>query len=126
MRERSTKDSSFPHWVALGSLVVVLALFFSNTVPALRERQSLHELQARLIDLRGQYERAIAQTAKQARLGHSTSLGHSARVGHSGGLDEPFDLQALLVAIDEQNATPLELWQRYQSTEAKESPRGAK
>ena len=120
MRERSTKDSSFPHWVALGSLVVVLALFFSNTVPALRERQSLHELQARLIDLRGQYERAIAQTAKQARLGHSTSL------GHSGGLDEPFDLQALLVAIDEQNATPLELWQRYQSTEAKESPRGAK
>lgn len=100
MRERSTKDSSFPHWVALGSLVFVLAMFFSNTVPALRERESLQDLQVRLAGLRDQFEDAIEQTRKQAQLGQKP--------------DASFDLQSLLVAIDQQNATPLELWQRYQ------------
>jgi hypothetical protein len=104
MRERSTKDSAFPHWVAIGSLVFVLAMFFSNTVPALRERQGLAGLQAQLVNLQQQFETAIEQTARQAHLG-------TAR--HGNEPDGNFDLQSLLVAIDEHNLTPLELWQQY-------------
>ena len=104
MREQSTNDSSFPHWVALGSLVFVLAMFFSNTVPALRERQGLADLQAQLVGLQLQFESAIDQTARQARLG-TASTGE--------GPDGNFDLQSLLVAIDEHDLTPLELWQQY-------------
>lgn len=108
MSERSTKDSSFPHWVALGSLVFVLAMFFSNTVPALRERQSLSDLRTQLVGLQQQFESAIVLTARQARLG-------TARPGaHPGdGPDQNFDLQSVLVAIDEHGLTPLELWQQY-------------
>ena len=104
MRERSTKDSAFPHWVAIGSLVFVLAMFFSNTVPALRERQGLASLQAQLVNLQQQFETAIEQTARQAHLG-------TARQGNEP--EGNFDLQSLLVAIDLHNLTPLELWQQY-------------
>jgi hypothetical protein len=104
MRERSTKDSAFPHWVAIGSLVFVLAMFFSNTVPALRERQGLTDLQSQLTGLQQQFETAIEQTAQQAHLG-------TARQGEEP--DGNFDLQSLLVAIDEHDLTPLELWQQY-------------
>lgn len=107
MRERSTKDSAFPHWVAIGSLVFVLAMFFSNTVPALRERQGLTNLQSQLSGLQQQFETAIEQTAQQAHLG-------TARQGEEP--DGNFDLQSLLVAIDEHNLTPLELWQQYGET----------
>lgn len=107
MRERSTKDSSFPYWVAITSLVFVLVLFFSNTVPALRESQSLRDLQAQMLDMQLRHDKAIAETARQARLG-------IARPGEDPeGL---FDLQALLVAIDAHDSTPRELWQRYQGT----------
>lgn len=110
MSEHSSKDSAFPHWVAFGSLVFVLAMFFSNTVPALRERQGLSELKTQLVVLQQQFETAIEQTARQARLGSS----HPGSATNSGeGPDGNFDLQSLLVAIDEHNLTPLELWQQY-------------
>lgn len=110
MSEHSSKDSAFPHWVAFGSLVFVLAMFFSNTVPALRERQGLSELKTQLVVLQQQFETAIEQTARQARLG-SSRLGSATNSGE--GPDSNFDLQSLLVAIDEHNLTPLELWQQY-------------
>lgn len=100
MRERSTKDSSFPYWVALGSLVFVLALFFTNTVPALEERKSLTALRHDLVDLRDQYEEAIDSAAQLAHLGK----------GPNGN----FDLQSLLVAIDQHGYTPRELHAIYQ------------
>lgn len=99
MRERSTKDSSFPYWVALGSLVFVLALFFTNTVPALEERQNLTALRADLLELRQQYEEAIDSAAQLAQLGK----------GPNGN----FDLQSLLVAIDQRGYTPRELHANY-------------
>jgi hypothetical protein len=90
---RSTAEapSHFPHWVALGSLVFVLWLFFSNTVPALREQHELRALGGELQKLRTDYDAAI----QEARLG----LGPNAH----------YDLQALLVAIDQKNMTPLDL-----------------
>ncbi|MFT4841438.1 MAG: hypothetical protein ACJA0V_001593 [Planctomycetota bacterium] len=115
MSEHSSKDSAFPHWVAFGSLVFVLAMFFSNTVPALRERQGLSELKTQLVILQQQLETAIEQTARQARLG-SSSQGSSRLGSATNSGEEPdgnFDLQSLLVAIDEHNLTPLELWQQY-------------
>lgn len=105
MSERSPKESAFPHWVALGSLVFVLVLFFTNTVPALRERQGLTDLSARLSNLQQQFESAIDHTYRQARLGNANLSGQEP--------DGNFDLQSLLVAIDEHNLTPLELWQQY-------------
>ncbi|MFT4512463.1 MAG: hypothetical protein ACI89X_000512 [Planctomycetota bacterium] len=109
MRERSTKDSAFPHWVALGSLVFVLAMFFSNTVPALRERQGLADLRTQLTGLKEQFETAIDRTARQARLGTPRRGGSNSEERSDGN----FDLQSLLVAIDEHDLTPLELWQQY-------------
>lgn len=90
---RSTAEapSHFPHWVALGSLVFVLWLFCSNTVPALREQQELRAVGSELHKLRADYDAAI----QEARLG----LGPNAH----------YDLQALLVAIDQKNLTPLDL-----------------
>ena len=99
MRERSTRDYSFPHWVAIGSLVFVLGMFFANTVPALREQQSLSDLQTDLDDLKRQYELAIRNIGKDTRLGE--------------GPDGNYDLQSLLVAIDQQGYTPLELSAAY-------------
>ena len=58
MRERSPKDNSFPHWVALMSLGFALTLFFANTVPALRERDGLQEVGEELEDLAQRYEEA--------------------------------------------------------------------
>ena len=87
--------SNFPHWVALGSLAFVLWLFFSNTVPAFRERSALNALSEDLVGLRAQYDAAI----QEARLG----LGPNAR----------YDLQALLVAIDQKGFTPFELCLAY-------------
>jgi hypothetical protein len=79
----------------LGSLTLVLWLFFSNTVPAWREREEL-ALQARRLDqLKTEYDVAI----QQARLG----LGQHANT----------DLQSLLVAIDQKGFTPFELCLAY-------------
>ena len=92
MRARSREvPSSFPHWVAVGSLVFALGLFFSNTVPALREQQSLRDVATELVDLRRQYEDMIRRTEL--------------------GIASPssYDLQSLLVAIDQLGYTPLEL-----------------
>lgn len=114
MRERSTKDpsptSTFPYWVALGSLAFVLLLFFSNTAEALREREVLDELSTDLVQLRGQYESAIGELLQQARLGRVPPAGGSGSAGAGNlGSGPRFDLQALLVAIDQQGYTPLEL-----------------
>jgi len=95
MRPPSEQSSSFPYWVALGSLTFALLLFFSNTVPALREQQGLQEVEQQLGDLRQRYELAIQEAALGA------------------GATNEFDLQSLLVAIDEQGYTPAELCIAY-------------
>lgn len=96
MGQRRAEDSSkFPYGVALASLAIGLTLFFANTVPALREQHGLAEIEAELGDLRRQYEDAIQQTAL------------------SGGNRLDYDLQSLLVAIDQQGFTPLELCVAY-------------
>lgn len=94
-RTTAETPSHFPHWVALGSLAFVLWLFFANTVPALRERQELLDHAQSLQHLRSQYDGAI----QEARLG----VGPNAH----------YDLQALLVAIDQRGYTPLELCVAY-------------
>ncbi len=88
-------ESRFPWWVALGSLAFVLWLFFGNTVPALRERQQLQQYADELADLRATYDAAI----QESRLG----VGPNAH----------YDLQALLVAIDQHGFTPFELCASY-------------
>ncbi|MBL8754940.1 MAG: hypothetical protein JNK15_16670 [Planctomycetes bacterium] len=90
-RSPSDAPSHFPHWVALGSLAFVLWLFFSNMVPALQEKEQLLAREGQLVQLRKDYDAAI----QEARLG----VGPNAH----------FDLQALLVAIDQHDLTPLEL-----------------
>jgi hypothetical protein len=85
----------FPHWVALGSLLFALWLFFANTVPALRERHELSAHEQALLRLRTQYDDAIAE----ARLGT--------------GPNAHYDLQSLLVAIDQNGFTPAELVAAY-------------
>lgn len=94
-RTEAEAPSTFPHWVALGSLAFVLWLFFTNTVPALREQAELRDLQQELDRLRGNYDQAIEQ----------------ARVGVGPTVDD--DLQALLLAIDAQGMTPTELCLAY-------------
>jgi hypothetical protein len=94
-RTQAEAPSNFPHWVALGSLAFVLWLFFSNTVPAFRERSALNALGEDLAGLKHQYDAAI----QEARLG----LGPNAH----------YDLQALLVAIDQKGFTPFELCLAY-------------
>ena len=90
-RTNDEAPSNFPHWVALGSLAFVLWLSFSNLVPAMRERGQLHAMRAEFVKLREDYDVAI----QEARLG----LGPNAH----------FDLQALLIAIDQKGYTPFEL-----------------
>jgi hypothetical protein len=99
-RPHSEAPSHFPHWVALGSLAFVLWLFFGNTVPALRERAELRNHAEALAQLKASYDAAI----QEARLG----VGPNAH----------YDLQALLVAIDQRGYTPLELCVAYPETRA--------
>ncbi len=94
-RTHAEAPSRFPWWVAAGSLTFALWLFFGNTVPALRERQELRAHAAELAQLRASYDAAI----QEARLG----VGPNAH----------YDLQALLVAIDQRGFTPLELCAAY-------------
>lgn len=107
MRERSPKDNSFPHWVALMSLGFALTLFFANTVPALRERDGLREVGDELEDLAKRYEEAIRQT--QFGVGDASE----------------YDLQSLLVAIDHLGYTPQELCSDYPDRSTEASPRDA-
>jgi hypothetical protein len=105
MRPRASEpSSSFPWWVALASLGFVLLLFFTNTVPALRDRQSLRDVQQELVGLRRQYDDAI----------RAASLGLGPRSN--------YDLQSLLVAIDQQGFTPLELCAAYPMSERAGEP----
>jgi hypothetical protein len=94
-RTSQQAPSRFPQWVAAGSLVFVLWLFFGNTVPALHEREELRAHAGELARLRASYDAAI----QEARLG----VGPNAH----------YDLQALLVAIDQRGFTPLELCAAY-------------
>jgi hypothetical protein len=109
MRERTTKDNTFPHWVALLSLGFALTLFFANTVPALRERDGLQEVEYELADLRQRYEDAIR--ANQLGVGQASE----------------YDLQSLLVAIDRLGYTPTELCaahpERLAETDDPDDPR---
>ena len=101
MRGQTSEDTfasrSFPYWVALGSLGFTLVLYFFNTAPAVRERESLRAVKADLQDLRRRYEDAI----EKARL----------QVGPRAAAN--YDLQALLVAIDQLGYTPSELCAAY-------------
>lgn len=99
-RPATANSSSFPHWVALCSLGLVLWLFFGNTVPAMHEREELRLLQDELLDLRRRYETAIV----------------AARLGQGGRTDH--DLQGLLVAIDQRGYTPAELCAAYPDAQA--------
>jgi hypothetical protein len=103
-RTNAEAQSNFPHWVALGSLAFVLWLFFSNLVPALRDRDQLEALRSDLVGMRRNYDAAI----QEARLG----LGPNAH----------YDLQALLVAIDQQGYTPFELCVAYPLQEPERQP----
>lgn len=90
-RPVDSQPSSFPYWVALCSLGLVLWLFFSNTVPALHEREELQKLEHELRDLKTRFDAAITA----ARLGR--------------GPTAESDLQSLFVAIDQRGYTPAEL-----------------
>lgn len=81
----------FPTWVALVSLGLVLWLYYSGTAPAAREREELLQVETELLDLRDRMEHAIA----------AVRLGRTA--------DTQWDLQSLLVAIDQRGYTPAEL-----------------
>ena len=94
-RSAPANPSSFPHWVALCSLGLVLWLFFGNTVPALHEREELRTLHEELLSLRQRYDAAIIE----ARLGR--------------GSTSDYDLQGLFVAIDQRGYTPAELCASY-------------
>lgn len=87
--------SSFPFWVALCSLATALVLFFFNTAPALEEQRQLREVAAEVSDLKRRYEEAI----------------RDARFTVGSRLD--YDLQSLLVAIDQHGYTPLEICMAY-------------
>lgn len=94
-RTADDEPSTFPRWVALSSLAVVLWLFFANAVPAMRERSELQAHAAELFRIRDDFDVAIAE----ARLGVGQRV-------HC-------DLQALLVAIDQHGFTPAELCAAY-------------
>ena len=106
-RTAISTPSSFPKWVTLCSLGLVLWLFFSNTVPAVRERDFLLALEDNLGDLRQDYDAAI----EQARLGN--------------GAAAEYDLQSLFVAIDKKGFTPAEFCAAYPSSSPDSSQSGA-
>ena len=90
-------DSTFPQWVAWGSLVLALGLFFGNTTDALREQDDLARLRAEILTKRMEFDDALAR----------------ARPGTPGLNGDQEDLQSLLVAIDRLGYTPAELLQHY-------------
>lgn len=90
----SVDQSAFPHWVAWGSLAIALALFFANTVPAVRERASLQATEEQLKSLRNRTDKELARVLPSTP-------------GGSGEQGE--DLQELLLAIDRMGWTPDEL-----------------
>ncbi|MFM1873408.1 MAG: hypothetical protein RL398_2830 [Planctomycetota bacterium] len=100
---RSLHDS-FPRWVALASLLLALWVFFTNTVPAAREREELTEVAFELKDLRRRFDGAI----QERRIGLAQ--------------DHSVDLQAVLVAIDQQGLTPAELCASHPLPKDGESP----
>ena len=104
MRARPTKENHFPHWVALMSLGFALTLFLANTVPALRERDGLEDVEVELSDLVARYEEAIRQTQLGA------------------GSASEYDLQSLLVAIDHLGYTPSELSRAYPESPQRDDP----
>lgn len=95
-REHDDSETRFPWVVAWIGLAVAVVLFFSNTVPAVRERGELRATAADLQNLRQQYDAAIA---------HATA----ALPGPKGEQD----LQSILVAIDRIGWTPAELLRCY-------------
>ena len=104
MNRPTEAASNFPYWVTLGSLALALWLFFRQTVPALHERADVRATAEQLRQLRKDYDRAI----EQARLG----VGPNAH----------YDLQALLVAIDQRGFTPYELCATYPERTTKVTP----
>ena len=105
-RTDQANPSSFPHWVALTSLGLVLWLFFGNTVPALQEREQLISLKVELQDLWKRYDTAI----------RATQFG--------SGVNKDIDFQSLLVAIDQRCLTPAELLAAYREPPVQEGSDG--
>jgi len=97
----------FPTWVALASLGLVLWLYYGGTAPAAREREELLRIEAELLDLRDRMDAAIT----------AVRLGRTA--------DTTWDLQSLLVAIDQRGYTPAELCAAFPAA-AGELPSGAR
>ena len=104
MKRPTEAASNFPYWVTLGSLALALWLFFRHTVPAVHDRADLRATADQLRQLRRDYDGAI----QQARLG----VGPNAH----------YDLQALLVAIDQRGFTPYELCATYPERASKVTP----
>jgi hypothetical protein len=104
MNRPTEAASNFPYWVTLGSLALALWLFFRQAVPAMHERDDLRATAEQLQRLRRDYDGAI----QQARLG----VGPNAH----------YDLQALLVAIDQRGFTPYELCATYPERTTKVTP----
>lgn len=103
-----TATSTFPQWVAWGSLVLALALFFGNTTDALREQDDLARLRAEILTKRMEFDDALAR----------------ARPGTPGMAGDQEDLQSLLVAIDRLGYTPAELLQHYPEPPPTPTPDG--
>jgi hypothetical protein len=95
--------SSFPHWVAWGSLAAALLLFFGNTVPAVRERTALAATENELKTLRHRYDDALLLARNATPVGDAD------------------DLQSLLVAIDAIGWTPEELLRHYRDNDSRRS-----
>lgn len=97
MIQRTEREGSttFPFWVAIGSLAIAGWLYAAAALPAVQERRQLRQRHEQLTELRAQADQAITEV----------------RLGRSPG--ETWDLQSLFVAIDQHGYTPAELAAAY-------------
>ncbi len=82
--------SRFPLWIALGSCVIALAIYFTSTIPALREQRELRRIE------RAQAERL--RTLEDAR-----------RIGLRTRIALDRDPQTVLLELDRLGLTPEDL-----------------
>ena len=79
--DTSFRGGAFPWWIALGSTVAALALFFSSTVPAIAEMRFLRSV----VDQRFEMDQRLSEELNLDSL-------------HRVGLE--CDIQSLLVELD--------------------------
>ena len=93
---KSTADVGAAPLLAVGFLIAGLMLFFTATVPALRERHALQQAEKGLGNTLQEYHKLLRDFGSRAVGGRGERAGH-------------YDLQALLVAIDNLGHTPAEI-----------------